>query len=284
MRPLLSRERLELKTTEQIALMRRSGLLLSAVHDMLERELRPGVTTGHLDRLAEQMIRDAGATPNFLGYQGYPATLCVSVNEEIVHAIPGDRVLAEGDVVSIDGGCVVEGWHSDAARTHIVGTARSEADERLVEVTEQAMWAGIVALSHASRVGEVGAAIEDFVDGEMDHWKGAALSHLEGFGGHGIGTAMHLDPDVMNYRTRDRGPRVVPGLCVCIEPMLIQGPGDWATLPDDWTIVATGGGRAAHWEHSIAVTERGLVVLTAEDGGRAELARHGVTAGPDPLG
>lgn len=275
----LRRPRVEIKTPAQIAVMRRSGHLLSRVHDMLEESLRPGITTAELDRLAESMIRDEGATPNFLGYHGYPATLCISVNEVVVHGIPGDQVLAEGDVVSIDGGCIIEGWHSDAARTHIVGEPRSEADARLVETTREALWRGIAALAGAQRVGEIGAAIEDFVEESA----GEELSHLEDFGGHGIGTAMHQPPDVMNYRTRDRGPKVVPGMCLAIEPMLIQGPGDWEMDADEWTIRATGGGRAAHEEHSVAVTEQGLIVLTAADGGAAELAARGITAAPDPL-
>lgn len=283
MSPRLRGPRLELKTPEQILVMRRSGHLLAQVHDMLAGEIRPGITTRELDALAEAMIRDHGATPNFLGYQGYPATLCISVNEEVVHGIPGDRVLGEGDIVSIDGGCIVDGWHSDAARTHIVGAPRSDEDIALCRVTEDALWAGIAALATAKRVSEIGEAIEDFVDAAMDSWTGPALSHLEGFGGHGIGTAMHMEPDVMNYRTRDRGPKVVPGLCVAIEPMLIQGPGDWRMLEDDWTVVATGGGRAAHVEHSVAVTDGGLLVLTALDGGAAELAIRGVTTAPDPL-
>lgn len=274
-----SRPKVELKTPEQIAIMRRSGLLLSQVHDMLAEHIRPGITTARLDALAEEMIRDHGATPNFLGYHGYPASLCISVNEVVVHGIPGAQALAEGDIVSIDGGCIVDGWHSDAARTHIVGAPRSEADARLVEVTREAMWQGIAALAGAQRVGEIGGTIEDFVTEAV----GEELSHLEDFGGHGIGTAMHQPPDVMNYRTRDRGPKVVPGMCLAIEPMLIQGPSDWEMDEDEWTIRATGGGRAAHEEHSVAVTREGLVVLTAADGGAAELSARGVTAAPDPL-
>lgn len=274
------RERVELKTADEIVGMRRSGLLLARVHAMLTDALRPGITTGQLDALAEQMIRDEGATPNFLGYQGFPATVCISVNEEVVHGIPGDRVLETGDIVSLDGGCIVDGWHSDAARTHIVGAPRDDADVRLVDATRSALWAGIAALATARRIGEIGAAIEDHVDALEDP---QVLSHLEGFGGHGIGRAMHQPPDVMNYRTRDRGPAVVPGMCLAIEPMLIQGGGAWRTLADDWTIVATEGGRAAHEEHSVAVTESGLLVLTASDGGVAGLAEHGIVAAPDPL-
>ena len=272
------REKVELKTAEQIAIMRRSGLLLSRVHDMLARELRPGITTAQLDALAEEMIRDEGALPNFKGYQGFPASLCISVNEVVVHGIPGELVIEEGDVVSIDGGCIVEGWHSDAARTHIVGAPRRTADEELVRITDAALWEGIAALASARRVGEIGAAIEDLVAMEA----GETLSHLEGFGGHGIGTAMHQPPDVMNYRTRSRGAKVVPGLCLAIEPMLIQGSGEWEMDDDDWTVRATGGGRAAHAEHSVAVTEQGLIVLTEADGGAARLAAAGITAAPDP--
>ncbi|GAA1316641.1 MAG: type I methionyl aminopeptidase [Brachybacterium tyrofermentans] len=272
-------ERVELKTPEQIAVMRRSGYLLHRVHDLLEQSIRPGITTNELDRLAHEMIRDEGATPNFLGYQGYPATVCISVNDVVVHGIPDDRPLHDGDIVSIDGGLIIEGWHSDAARTHIVGTPRSVADENLVRTTREAMWAGIAALATAQRVGEVGAAIEDYVTEEA----GESLSHLEGFGGHGIGTAMHQAPDVMNYRTRSRGPKVRAGMCLAVEPMLIQGPGAWELEDDDWTVRATAGGRAAHSEHSVAVTDAGLLVLTAGDGGAAELAQRGITAAPDPL-
>ncbi|MFC7456838.1 type I methionyl aminopeptidase [Brachybacterium sp. GCM10030267] len=272
-------ERVELKTPEQILVMRRSGLLLDRVHAMLEENIRPGITTAELDRLAHEMIRDEGATPNFLGYHGFPATLCISVNEIVVHGIPGPRRLAEGDIVSIDGGLIIDGWHSDAARTHIVGAPRSVGDEDLVRITREALWAGIAALASADRVGDVGAAIEDHVTEAA----GESLAHLEGFGGHGIGTAMHQAPDVMNYRTRSRGSRVKAGMCLAIEPMLIQGSGDWVLEDDDWTVRATGGGRAAHAENSVAVTDEGLLVLTEADGGAAELARRGIVAAPDPL-
>lgn len=276
---MLRRERVELKTAEQIAVMRRSGMLLSQVHDMLQEAIRPGITTGELDARAETMIREHGATPNFLGYHGFPASLCISVNDVVVHGIPGDQVLEQGDVVSIDAGLIIEGWHSDAARTHIVGAPRRQADEDLVRITREALWAGIAALATADRVGDIGAAIEDFVKAAA----GDVLSHLEDFGGHGIGSAMHQPPDVMNYRTRSRGPKVRPGMCLAIEPMLIQGPGDWQVEDDDWTVRATGGGRAAHWEHSVAVTEHGILVLTAADGGREELAARDISTAPDPL-
>lgn len=275
----LRREKVELKNAEQIAVMRRSGMLLCRVHDMLEENIRPGITTAELDRLAAEMIAEAGATSNFLGYHGYPATLCISVNDVIVHGIPDERELQEGDVVAIDGGCVIEGWHSDAARTHIVGQPRSQEDADLVETTEAALWVGISTLATAKRVGEIGAAIEDFVEERA----GDALQPLEDFGGHGIGTAMHQPPDVMNFRTRSRGPEIRPGMCLAIEPMLIQGSGEYRIEADEWTVRAVHGGRSAHWEHSVAVTENGLLVLTAADGGAAKLAEFGITAAPDPI-
>lgn len=273
------RNAVELKSPEQLALMRCSGLLLSRVHDMLADVIRPGITTGELDRLAEEMIRDHGATPNFLGYMGYPATLCISVNDVVVHGIPGPQVLREGDVVSIDGGCIVEGWHSDAARTHIVGEPRSDADARLVQVTEDALWVGILRLASAERVGQIGAAIEDFVAAVP----GQELHHLEEFGGHGIGSSMHQPPDVMNFRTADRGPRIRPGMVLAIEPMLMQGSGRWRMEDDGWTVRGLDG-RSAHWEHSVAITEDGPFVLTAADGGAERLGRAGVRVAPEPRG
>lgn len=270
--------RVELKTPQQFALMRRSGLVLNHVHDVIAAAIAPGVRTRELDEVAAAEIARAGATPNFLGYHGFPATVCVSVNEEIVHGIPGDRVLHEGDLVSVDAGCIVEGWHSDAARTHIVGEARSVREARLVEVTREAMWEGIAALATATRVGEIGAAIEDFVESEV----GEEYQFLEDFGGHGIGSAMHQEPDVMNYRTRHRGPKVRAGMALAIEPMLAIGSADYEILADEWTVVTRSGERSAHWEHSVAVTGDGIFVLTAADGGREELASRGVKIAPEP--
>ncbi|WP_250258877.1 type I methionyl aminopeptidase [Dermabacter sp. Marseille-Q3180] len=270
--------RVSLKTPEQFGTMRRAGLLLARIHEEIEKSLCAGMTTADIDQISRAVIAEAGAKSNFLGYHGFPATVCVSVNEEIVHGIPGSRVIREGDVVSVDAGCIVEGWHSDAARTHIVGTAKSEADRELVEVTRGAMWEGIAALASAKRVGEIGAAIEDYV-AEM---AGERIQHLEEFGGHGIGRAMHEPPDVMNFRTRDRGLKIVPGMALCIEPMLIQGDGEFDILDDEWTVVATKGGRAAHFEHSVAVTETGIFVLSAVDGGKAELEKRGIMIAEEP--
>ncbi|WP_432548038.1 type I methionyl aminopeptidase [Kineococcus sp. SYSU DK004] len=266
---MLGREKIELKTPEQVLAMRKAGLLTYAALNTARSALRPGVTTRELDALAEDVIRSGGGTPNFLGYHGYPATLCISVNHVVVHGIPGDQVLEEGDVVSIDGGCVVDGWHGDSAFTQIVGEPREAADAELVEVTRQALWRGIAALARRGRVGDVGDAVEDAVDGRF--------GIVDGYTGHGIGTAMHMPPDVLNYRTRDRGPKVRTGMCLAVEPMCTRGGVDTEVLADEWTVVTADGSRAAHWEHTVAVLDDALWVLTAPDGGAEELAPLGVT-------
>lgn len=269
------RERIQYKTADQMRLMRRAGLVVADALDAVRAQLRPGVTTRELDAVAQDVIRTAGAVPSFLGYQGFPATLCISVNEEIVHGIPGERVIDSGDMVSVDGGAILHGWHGDAAFTAIVPRADGTVDEReaeLVEVTEASMWAGIAAMADGERLNVVGAAVEDRV--------GDRFGIVEGYGGHGIGTQMHQDPHVLNYRTRDRGPRMKVGLCIAIEPMLTLGDPATRVLSDDWTVVTKDGSRAAHWEHSIALTDRGPWVLTARDGGVEALAALGVTAHP----
>jgi methionyl aminopeptidase len=270
---VFSRERVELKTPEQIRTMRRAGLLTHAALEAARAALRPGVTTDDLDAVAAEVIREGGGTSNFLGYHGYPRTLCISVNEVVVHGIPGGRVIEEGDVVSIDGGAVVDGWHGDSAFTQIVGQPRDAGDEDLVEITRQAMWRGIAALDRRGRVGDVGAAVEDAVGGR--------LAIVDGYTGHGIGTAMHQPPDVLNHRDRDRGPKVRPGLCLAVEPMCTRGTTETDVLADEWTVVTTDGSRAAHWEHTVAVLDEGLWVLTAPDGGAAELGALGVSVPAD---
>lgn len=269
------RERIQYKTAEQIRLMRRAGLVVADALDAVRAALRSGISTKELDAVAVDVIRSAGATPSFLGYQGYPATLCISVNDEIVHGIPGGRKIDPGDVVSIDGGAILQGWHGDAAFTAIVPPEQGPVDERdadLVEVTRQSMWAGIAAMVEGERLNAVGSAVEDLV--------GDRFGIVEGYGGHGIGTQMHQDPHVLNYRTRDRGPRMKSGLCIAIEPMLTAGDPGTKVLADDWTVVTKDGSRAAHWEHSIALTDGGPWVLTARDGGVEELAALGVRANP----
>ncbi|WP_084038488.1 type I methionyl aminopeptidase [Demequina sp. NBRC 110053] len=261
--------RIQLKTREQMRVMARAGVVVERALAAAREAAVVGATTRDVDAAAAAVIAQAGATSNFLGYHGFPATTCVSVNEEVVHGIPGERVLAAGDVVSVDCGAIVDGWHGDSAVTFIVGEALTAADERLVDGTRKALWAGIAALATARRLDEVSAAIEDAGDA-------AALHPLIGFVGHGIGTEMHQSPDVMNYRTRGRHPKVRPGLCVAIEPMLVLGTSESRILEDDWTVVSADGSRSAHWEHSIAVHDDGIWVLTAADGGAAGLAPHGI--------
>lgn len=273
---VFGRERIEYKTPEQVVLMRRAGLVVADALDAVRAALAPGVTTAELDTVAEDVIRSAGATPSFLGYHGYPASLCVSVNEEIVHGIPGSRVLQPGDVVSVDCGAIVDGWHGDSAFTAVLDPA-DPLDVALADTTQDALWAGIAALASADRLGAVGEAVEDVVEAAAARSGTAPLGIVEDYVGHGIGTAMHQPPDVPNYRTRDRGTKVRPGLCVAVEPMLVRGDQANHTLPDDWTVVTDDGSRAAHWEHSVAVLESGIVVLTARDGGAARLGALGVT-------
>ena len=252
------RDRIQYKTPEQVRLMRGAGLVVASALAAVRSALRPGVTTLELDAVAEDVIRSAGAVPSFLGYgqPPYPATLCTSVNEVVVHGIPGSRVVQAGDVVSVDCGAILQGWHGDSAFTAIVpGGPPSADDEGLVRVTEEAMWRGIAAIREGERLNAVGAAVEDHV--------GDRYGLVEDYGGHGIGTEMHQDPHVLNYRTRDRGPKMRPGLCLAIEPMLTLGDPATTVLDDDWTVVTATGARAAHWEHSVALVDGGVWVLTA---------------------
>lgn len=268
--------KIELKTPEQFRLMKEAGLVLSAALDAAVAAAAVGVSTKELDQLFAAELAKAGAKSNFLGYYGYPATICTSVNEQIVHGIPNDRKLQDGDLLSIDGGAIIGGWHADSARTVIVGTA-DPADLELSTATEAAMWRGIAAMATASRVGEIGDAIDDFVTEKY----GAKFGIIEDYTGHGIGTAMHMEPDVLNYRSRNRGPKLRTGMALAIEPLLVRGNIATRTLDDEWTVVTEDGQRAAHWEHSIAVHSGGIWVLTAPDGGAAKLASLGVT--PVPL-
>ena len=272
---MFGRERIEYKTPEQVAVMRRAGLVVADALDAVRAVLAPGVTTAELDAVAEEVIASAGATPSFLGYHGYPASLCVSVNDEIVHGIPGPRVLQPGDVVSVDCGAVVDGWHGDSAFTAVLDPA-DPADVALAATTEDALWAGIAALATGERLGAVGEAVEDVVEEAAARTGTAPLGIVEDYVGHGIGTAMHQPPDVPNFRTRDRGTRLRPGLCVAVEPMLVRGSQVNHVLADDWTVVTDDGSRAAHWEHTVALLDGGIVVLTARDGGAERLRALGV--------
>ncbi len=281
---MFGRDRIEYKTPEQMLLMRRAGLVVADALEAARTAAVVGATTADVDAAAARVIAHAGATSSFLGYHGYPATICASVNDEVVHGIPGPRVLADGDLVSVDCGAIVEGWHGDSAISFVLGDSPDPVDDELVATTERAMWAGIAALAGAERLAAVGEAVEDVVDAAQAAGAngGVRFGVVEDYVGHGIGSAMHQPPDVLNYRARDKGPRVRPGLCVAIEPMIARGSATTRVLADEWTVVTVDGSRAAHWEHSVAIHEGGIWVLTARDGGARRLAEFGVT--PAPIG
>ncbi|WP_151952458.1 type I methionyl aminopeptidase [Brevibacterium sp. Marseille-P9724] len=273
--------KIELKTDDQIRTMRRAGLVTRAALEAAAAACVPGATTEDVDAAGARVIEEHGATSNFLGYMGYPATLCVSVNDVIVHGIPSDGiVLKEGDMVSIDGGAIVDGWHGDSAITVFVGgrEAARKQDLRVSDATEESMWAGIAAFARAKHIDEIGAAIEAWVLDNAPELHGGLI---EDFTGHGIGSQMHMEPEVLNYAVKKRGPKIKSGMAICIEPMLTTGGADSRTLDDEWTVVTADGSRASHWEHTVARHSKGIWVLTAPDGGRERLARYGVE--PVPL-
>lgn len=278
---MFGRSRIETKTPDQIVRMRKAGLVVGQTLQLMAQTVRPGMTTKQLDELAEEHIRGCGATPSFLGYHGFTGSLCTSVNDEVVHGIPGPRVLAEGDLISIDCGAIVDGWHGDAAISVIVGgrDAGRPEDLALIDATEDSMWAGIAALSVGESLYAVGAGVEDSIvaSGERD---GHDYGIVEDYVGHGIGTEMHMDPQVPNYRVRDRGPTVRSGVTVAIEPMVTLGSAETTVLEDDWTVVTNDKSRAAHWENTVAVTDAGLWVLTALDGGKERLEAAGAAYAP----
>lgn len=261
---------IQLKTPEQIDKMRAAGLVVAATLARMREAVAPGISTAELDAIAESVIRGAGAVPSFKGYHGYPASICSSVNEQIVHAIPArDQVLREGDLISIDCGAVLDGWHGDAAITVGVGETRPEL-LRMAEVAEDAMWAGIAAAARGAasgrgRLTDISYAVESAIR------KAGRYGIVEGYGGHGIGTEMHQDPHVLNHGRPGRGPRLVRGMALAIEPMITMGSPKSVELADGWTVVTRDGSTAAHVEHSMALLDDGVWVLTAPDGGRGRL-------------
>jgi methionyl aminopeptidase len=250
---------IQVKTPEQLASMRAAGLVVARTLKVLKDAVSPGVTTAELDAIALREIRGAGAVPSFLGYQGFPATICTSVNEMIVHGIPdpGQR-LAEGDIISIDCGAIVDGWHGDAALTVAVGEITPE-DQALLDACEKALWAGIARVRPGSRLGDVSSAIERSVISS------GRYGIVRQYTGHGIGSEMHMAPDVPNFGMPDRGPRLTPGMALAIEPMITRGTEETIELADGWTVVTADASRAAHFEHTVAITPDGPWVLTAED-------------------
>lgn len=249
---------IRLKSGDDIARIRKAGRIVADVLAALREKVRPGVETAELDRIARAMIERAGATPSFLGYgrPPYPAAICTSVDDEVVHGIPGRRRLEEGQILSVDVGACLDGFHADAARTFFVGSVPEDA-ARLVRVTEECFWKGFEQAVAGRRIGDVSAAVQ---------------RHAESFGygvvrqltGHGVGYQLHEDPDVPNFGTAGRGLRIEPGLVVAVEPMINAGSSDVEILDDGWTIVTRDGARSAHYEHTLAVTSDGPVVLTGE--------------------
>lgn len=266
------------KSPAQLRLMVKPGLATAASLDAVAAGIRPGVTTAELDALAEAAIIAHGGAPNFKLEHGYHHTVCASVNDDVVHGIPGERIIAPGDIVSIDSGAILDGWNGDAARTFVVEDP-SQPDvaaerRRLSDVTEQSLWHGIARLARASHLNEVGEAVEDYIRSQGEY--GILTDYI----GHGIGRSMHEDPPVFNYRVRAKGPEVKPGLVVAIEPMVVLGDPDTFVRDDGWTVATEDGKSAAHWEHSVAVHADGIWVLTAADGGAAGLAQFGITPVP----
>jgi methionyl aminopeptidase len=261
---------IQLKTPEQISLMRGAGLVVAAALDAMRDAIEPGISTADLDAIAEKVIRDAGAIPSFKGYQGFPASICSSVNDQVVHGIPSaQQVLREGDLVSLDCGAILEGWHGDSAITVGVGET-DPALLKMAEVAEDAMWAGIAAAARGSANGR-GRLTDVSFNVEKTVRKAGRYGIVDGYGGHGIGTEMHQDPHVLNYGKPGKGPRLQPGLCLAIEPMITLGSPRTAELADGWTVVTRDGSLAAHVEHTMCLLDDGVWVTTAHDGGRGRL-------------
>jgi methionyl aminopeptidase len=278
----------EIKTPAQLALMREAGLVVAAALSATAEAVEPGISTAELDAIAERVIRDAGAIPSFKGYQGFPATICASVNDEVVHGIPRPDVrVAAGDLISIDCGAIVGGWHGDAAVTAFVGPASpsqaSPAQAGLLEACERALWQGLSRAVAGGRLSDISAAVEAAARASGEY------GIVEDYVGHGIGSQMHMDPPVPNYGRPGRGPVLVEGMALAVEPMLVLGDPETQLLEDDWTVVTADGSRAAHFEHTVAITADGPWVLTAADGGASGLAaaragRAPVSAGAGAAG
>jgi methionyl aminopeptidase len=270
---------IQIKTPAELAAMREAGLVVSHTLDALAKAVEPGITTAELDAIAAREIRAAGAAASFKGYHGYPATICTSVNDQIVHGIPSpDTRLAAGDLISIDCGAILGGWHGDAARTVAVGPVGEEL-AGLLRACERALWHGLAMARPGRRLTDISHAVE------MSVRASGKYGIVREYVGHGIGTEMHMDPPVPNYGRAGRGPVLAEGMTLAIEPMLILGRPQTRLLDDDWTVVSADGNWSAHFEHTVAITAAGPWVLTAEDGGRSgfERLRAERAAEPAPM-
>jgi methionyl aminopeptidase len=267
-------ERIEIKDLDQVALMRQAGLVVAHALTAMHDAAAPGVSTADLDSIARDVLREAGATSSFLHYDigngPYPAVICASVNDRVVHGIPSAaEKLSDGDLVSIDFGAIVDGWHGDAAITVCVGEV-SEQARALSEACERSLWDGLAVARAGGRLTDISHAVEGSVRASGPY------GIVTGYGGHGIGTAMHMAPHILNHGRAGKGPRLTPGMTLAIEPMITLGSRGTQELDDGWTVSTADGSWAAHWEHTVAILQDGPWVLTAEDGGRAALAERGI--------
>ena len=245
-----------LKSKREIELLKEAGHIVYLTHQYLRPHIKAGIKTIELDRLAEDFIRSKGATPSFKGYEGFPYTLCISINDEVVHGFPSERVLKDGDIISIDIGACYKGYHGDSAWTYQVGEISSEA-KYLLEHTEKALYEGIKQAKVGNRIGDISAAVEKYA---TKHNLGVVKELV----GHGVGTSVHESPDVPNYGKEGTGPRIKDGMVIAIEPMLTSGSPDIYVEDNDWTVVTDDGSLSAHYEHTIAVTNDGVIILTGE--------------------
>jgi methionyl aminopeptidase len=246
---------IHIRNSSEIAKMREAGRLVALTHELLEKHIRVGISTFELDQLAENFIRANGATPSFLGYNGYPSSICASVNDEVVHGIPDkNRILRDGDIISVDIGAYLNGYHGDAARTHSVGVATPEA-KKLIEVTKQSFYEGLKFVRAGNHLHEISAAIQKYVEAN-------GFSVVRDLVGHGIGQEMHEEPQIPNYKPMGRGPKLQAGMVLAIEPMVNIGRYDVRVLADDWTIVTLDGSLSAHYENTVLVTTDGFELLT----------------------
>ncbi|NGQ97207.1 type I methionyl aminopeptidase [Brevibacillus sp. SYP-B805] len=243
-----------LKSRMELDVMREAGRIVALTHQELSKAIKPGVTTKELDELAETFIRSKGALPSFKGYGGFPGSICTSVNEELVHGIPGKRTLQEGDIISLDVGACFQGYHGDSAWTYAVGKI-SEEDQRLLQVTEESLYKGLEKAIPGERLTDISHAIQI-------HAEAAGFSIVREYVGHGIGQSLHEDPQIPNFGPPGRGPRLKPGMVLAIEPMVNAGERYVRTLEDNWTVVTVDGKKCAHFEHTIAITEDGYEILT----------------------
>ena len=262
---------IELKNLEQLKSMRKAGLVVADTLKLIKDSAQVGMTTIELDEIAVANLKKHNATPSFLGYHGFPAVICASVNEEVVHGIPNKRKLISGDVLSIDFGAIIDGWHGDAAISFGLGEIEA-ADQKLMDVCQESMWRGIAAGRAGGKLTDISAAIEGYINSQGKY------GILREYGGHGIGSAMHQEPHILNFGPAGNGPELVAGMALAIEPMITRGNERTKVLSDDWTVVAHDSSIGAHFEHTYTIAPDGKpFVLTAVDGGADQLGRLGIS-------